>query len=62
MEKKPQTPAPTDTTKDISHAKHVDEKPLEKEIDPDNKVHETSPDLIVKESHHLDVDDEHKKG
>ncbi len=61
MEKKPQTPG-TDTANDTSHVKHVNEEPREKEIDADSKIHETSPDLIQKETHHLPVDDEHKKG
>jgi hypothetical protein len=34
----------------------------EKEIDADEEVHKTSPDLIQKEDHHLPVDDEVKNG
>lgn len=62
MEKKPQAPETNTTTQDVSHAKHVTEEPKEKEIDADSKIHETSPDLIQKEDHHLPVEDEHKGG
>ena len=57
MEKKPQTPG----TPDESSVKRNDE-PLEKEVDLDSKIHETSPNLIQKEDNHLEVDDEVKEG
>lgn len=62
MEKKPQDTQQPDTANDTSHVKHVNEEPAEKEVDVDSKIHETSPDLIQKESHRLPVDDEVKKG
>jgi hypothetical protein len=40
----------------------VAEVKIERELDADNEVHKTAPDLIQKETHHLPVDDEFKKG
>jgi hypothetical protein len=57
MEKKPQIPE----NQDQETAK-ANEGPLEKEVDVDSKIHETSPNLIQKEDHHLPVDDEVKNG
>lgn len=56
MEKKPQIPETQEET-----AKRNDE-PLEKEVDIDSKIHETSPNLIQKEDHHIPIDDEVKNG
>jgi hypothetical protein len=57
MEKKPQIPEKKDTS-----TSEVNEEPLEKEIDIDSKIHETSPNLIQKEDHHIEIDDEVKEG
>jgi hypothetical protein len=57
MEKKNQVPEKTEEQKN----KTTDVLP-EKEIDADEEVHKTSPDLIQKEDHHLPIDDEVKNG
>jgi hypothetical protein len=57
MEKQPQIPE----NQDQETAK-ANEEPLEKEIDVDSKMHETSPNLIQKEDHHIPIDDEVKNG
>jgi hypothetical protein len=58
MEKKNQAPG---SAPDTEKKKTTDINP-EKEIDADEEVHKTSPDLIQKEDHHLPVDDEVKNG
>ncbi len=40
----------------------VTEEKTEKELDPDTEVHKQGSDFIKKEDHHLEVDDEVKKG
>lgn len=57
MEKKPQIPE-----KDNAPVPHANEETAEREMDVDSRIHETSPDLIQKEEHRLEVDDEVKKG
>ncbi|MEO7530506.1 MAG: hypothetical protein ABIS69_03815 [Sediminibacterium sp.] len=59
MQKDKQTP--TDSEKTDKEEKRKDH-PVEKEFDADDEVHETSPDLIQKEDHHLPIDDEVKNG
>lgn len=56
MEKKPQIPENQDDKS------RLNDEPLEKEVDIDSKIHETSPNLIQKEDHHIPIDDEVKNG
>lgn len=58
MKKKTQTP---EEAEQANKSKKTAEK-AEKELDADNEVHKTSPDLIQKEDHHLPIDDEVKNG
>ncbi len=58
MEKKDQV---LKDLKPVDKENKIKEK-TEKELDADNEMHKTKPDLIQKEDHHLPVDDEVKKG
>ncbi len=57
MEKKPQIPEIDETA-----TSKLNDEPIEKEVDVDSKIHETSPNLIQKEDHHIPIDDEVKNG
>jgi len=58
MEKKDQV---LKDLKPVDKENKIKEK-TEKELDPDDEMHKTKPNLIQKEDHHLPVDDEVKKG
>lgn len=58
MEKNIPQKNPTDT----GAPEKVKEEKIEKEFDADDETHKTKPDLIQKQSHRIEVDDEVKKG
>lgn len=53
---------PENTSKKPENHVKVAEEKIEKEQDADTEVHKDGSDLIKKEDHHLEVDDEVKKG
>ncbi len=51
-----------ENTKHPEKPEKVSEEKIEKELDADTEVHKEDSDLIKKEDHHLEVDDEVKEG